>query len=487
MRKRKHTYLVRVSLFWALSMANLSGCNEEKKVDYTIKETIEGQAESESLEVGKTDLNQFAGEADWKESLMVKIGETEWEGQLVDSMMEIKIEAPIIVPQVEEMSVIEVEEMEFDAEWRGTIAENIFEEGQIFYWDVSHLPKKDLRERQKLLARDEEMLLSADSYLFYGEGDEILTRYANLQDTVDNIEAAPDTYTPVEKYTVNEYIGTYEGRMYYLTFAEIAGNRWDDYRRMRQIVFMVRDLNEVCPEKFQEQESLVCSPWMRGDWIDNQCKISEEEALEKAEKFAEQLGLDYSVYSYSRPLLWGRPGDAVTEENADGDWGIDGYVFYFDLGVDDLSFVEYGAEEDYWCFGQNTDKNALYSMKSQLEIYVTDLGVIRMVANNPMEITGVSEGVELLPLDIVKNIMQGTMNEEWDVLSLTDNYGVIADNMELIYFRVSDKENSGKYSYVPAWRLANVTRDRALHRTTIRIPVVINAIDGSFINIHEEM
>lgn len=485
MKRRKRTNIWKIGVISALTMASLTGCGEEEKVDYS----IEGLEESEQPESegGKTGLAQFEEEENWKDKWMVKIGETEWEGQIIDSMMEININAPITVPQVKEMSVIEVEEVEFDAEWKSTVAENIFDEGQIYYWDVSHLPKNDLRERQNLLVREDEMLISADNSLLYDAGDEILTRYANLQDAVDNIENAPDTYTTVEEYTVNEYIGTYEGRMYYLSFSEAAGNNWNNYRRMRQIVCMVRDLKEVCPEKYKEQENPVCSPWMRGAWIDNQCEISEEEALEKATEFAEQLGLDYPVYSYSRPLLWGRPPEYVTEESATGDWGIDGYVFYFDLGVDNLSFVGYGAEEDYWRFGTKKDQNVLYSMNSQLQVYVTDQGVIRMVANNPMEITGVSDGVELLPLDTIKGIMQGTMNEKWDVLSLDDEgYITTADSMELIYFRVSDKENPGKYSYVPAWRLGNVTRDSALHQVTIRIPVLINAIDGSFINVDEE-
>lgn len=484
MKKKILKRLSALGMGTALAMGVLSGCGAEKTVDYKIEDVV--STEKAEAPQGKSSLTRFAEEEDWQASFMVKIGEMEWEGQVVDSMMTINIDAPITVPGTEEMSVVEVEEVEFDADWKRAVAENLFEEGQIYYWDVSHLPKKDLRDRQSLLALEDQMIVAADSYLVFSEEDEIYTRYENLQAAVDDMANAQDVYTPVEEYTVNEYIGSYEGRMYYLTFAETEGSRWNTNRCMRQIVCMVRDLKEVCPEKFREQDFLICSPWMRGDWIENRCEISEEEALDKAEEFVGQLGLDYPVYSYSRPLCWGRPSEYVTVEGETDDWGINGYVFYFDLGLDDLSFVQYGMEEDYRSFGENSDKNTLYSMKSQLQVYVTDKGVIRMIAENPMEITRVSEGVELLSLDTVKEIMQVTMHEKWEELSLADDYYYPFDAMELIYFRISDKENPGRYSYVPTWRLANVTRDDALHRITIRGAVLINAIDGNWIDFCDE-
>ena len=186
--------------------------------------------------------------------------------------------------------------------------------------------------------------------------------------------------------------------------------------------------------------------------------------------------------------MWGTPPQYVKEDSVADGWCINGYVFYFDLGVDVISFVNYGTEEEYYSFGENADKNAKYSMVARLQIYVTDKGVIKMVADNPVEIINISEDVKLLPLDTVKSIMKESASTHWDALSFWGNggYGNCFDEMELLYFRISDKENPGRYSYVPAWRLGAVTRYPMSGKIRIDIPILINAIDGSFINFGDE-
>ncbi len=61
------------------------------------------------------------------------------------------------------------------------------------------------------------------------------------------------------------------------------------------------------------------------------------------------------------------------------------------------------------------------------------------------------------------------------------------NEMELIYFRMRDRKNQGYYSYVPAWRLADVVRDVSGRITGISNQVLINAIDGSVIDFYEEV
>lgn len=287
--------------------------------------------------------------------------------------------------------------------------------------------------------------------------------------------------------TENEYIGTFQGMHYKLIFFEETGEEETIPSLCKWILLAPKDSHDVSPEKFKEQTKIDCSPSMQGELIKNQCKISEEEAFKKAWQFMEQLGLDYPVVSYTRPLMWGTPPESYVVYESD-DWGIDGYVFSFDLGVDDISFVEFGTEEDYEDFWKNSWKREEkhYSLNTRLQVYVTDKGVIQMIAENPLEITGVSENVSLLPLDTIKSIMKKELEQQWETFQLSEWEKQYFDDMELIYFRIRDKENPDNYCYVPAWRLANVTRDEVLHLIKIQRPVLINAIDGSFINFYDE-
>ncbi len=480
-KKGKNT--LRMALLLSLCMGILSGCGEEKKVDYTI-EGITDESLFQS-ETGQTGLAQFKEEENWVETLKnIKKDEiiSEWDGQLHDLRYDLDVNAQIVLPDVDGMVVVETKETEFDAAFKEKMAENLFDSAEVYYGDATHLPRRDLQQIQDYIAAGGVISDYSPDYKI-----ERKEEVAELYNILEHMEDAKETYTPVTEYTENEYIGTYEERMYRLSFAERTGDTNNEFRRVRQITWTVKDLYEVCPEKFAEVKNLVCSTWNLGNWVENQCGISEEEALKEAAAFVEKLGLDYPVYSHSMPLLWGTPPTYVNENSASDDWGVNGYVFFFDLGVDGISFVDFGMEEDYAAFGRHNDKEIQYSMEARLQVYVTDAGVIRMIANNPLEITGVSESVNLLPLDTIKNIMRVEIDAKWDVLLFKDEYDVNRlDSMELIYFRISDKENPGKYSYVPVWRLATVTRNLVTKEINITYALLINAIDGSFVNFDDE-
>lgn len=480
-----------MSLTMILVSTFLSGCGETDKIDYSMEgigaDTLtEAQDLGESMEgmEGRSGLAQFAEAGKWKDTVTSDISLMQMDGRIEQAQLDMTIDAPIMVPEAVQMSVVEVAEQTFDANFKKTVAENLFGE-EIYYGDISHLPRQELQRIQDFFDAGGVITYSATSDILEVEPD-----WQQFWDTVEHIENASETYTTVEEYSGNEYIGTYEGREYDLTFAEVAGDYGVYYSRKKQITLEVRDLYEVCPENFRDKEAfLVCSAWTRGDWAENQCELTDKEAEKKAKDFAEQLGLDYPVFAYTRPLVWGTPPEEGTfvSQKDDDQWGINGYVCYFDVGIDELPFVSYGTEQDYWNFQMNTEESEeiQYSLNAQLQVYVTDKGIIRAIANSPVEITGVSEGVELLPLDTIKGIMKKVLAEQGESLRL-QTYVTDYNEMELIYFRVSDKENPGRYSYVPAWRLGAVTRDTVSHRISVRNQILINAIDGSFIDFFEE-
>ena len=62
------------------------------------------------------------------------------------------------------------------------------------------------------------------------------------------------------------------------------------------------------------------------------------------------------------------------------------------------------------------------------------------------------------------------------------DYILLFQRLELIYFRIKDKENEGCYSYIPAWRLSGGND----YPQYFENPLLINAIDGSVIDFYDE-
>lgn len=462
----KHQWVTAILV--VLGAVLLTGCGNENEVDYSI-DGLEEEAQAQG-DGGKSGLSQFEGEESWKDTWSLGVGD-------------MSIDAEVITPMVTHMSVLEVAEPDFSAEYKEVIANRIFEE--VYYGDPLHLPKKDLEAVSNSIS--EFMII----HYAYPPADNYDQKWYDWNEAVDNMETAGDSYVPVTEYTVDEYIGLLEGRMYNLFFTEVSGNK-DFIRRLKLISMTPKNIYEVCPEKFKDQEDIVYSEWQMGEWAQNHCGISEAEARKEAEVFAEKLGLDYPIASAAYPLVWGELPEVFSLDGAEDEsdsWEVNGYVFSFDLGVDDISFVNFGMEESYFGFWGRTDREEeiQYSLQARLQIYVTDQGVIRAEINNPVEITGMQDDVELLPLDTIKGIMQKEVTEHPELFRFnTYQFSSSFNEMELIYFRVRDKEHPGKFNYVPTWRLAAVTRVENENLNSILNQVLINAIDGSVIDFFDE-
>ena len=321
------------------------------------------------------------------------------------------------------------------------------------------------------------------------------------------METARDTddYIPVDGYTVNEYIGTLRGSAYELSFTERTNERDADafiHHRTKEIAFVPKDVHEICPKELSASEYLHCFPGTRSV-SGNQCELTEEQAKEEAWNFIDKLGLEYPVFAYSRPLLWsGNFGNDVptTWTGYYGDMVVNGYVFFYDFGIDDVSVVGYGIEKGYSnLYLKKKDSEPMrYSLEARIQIYVTDEGVIQMNAYNPLETTGVSANVGLLPLDTIYEIMEEQLTDHLAKLRFAYtnfNEEIPLDKMELIYFRVRDEANPGYYSYVPTWRLGELAGTVETQREQEEEPfypmvkntVLINAIDGSPIDLFDEV
>lgn len=521
-------------VFLCLSMNLLAGC-KEKTVDYSMEGETESMLEengiSNTVVRGKKGVKQFLDEPRWIECMSVENAKGE----------EVPIDVGwdnVTVPDVDEMFVIEVQEPEFDTAYKKQLAERIFGDAEIYYNDLAHLPKKDIEERRERcqavyrLAEESQRIAYGDMKLIAKQHQFDLVNVEGWKDIdAENVkgwkgaleqellrydsvlETAGSVYTPVSEYDVSEYLGTYSGIAYQLSFLErervrIGGegfvygekNENDCFMNCRgkEISFFAKDIYQVCPDEVKEVEGLYYENLRSiGMGMQNQCSLSEEEAEEVAQRFVDELKLDYSVYNRSEQLGWWTGKDWG---DVDVQYLLNGYIFYFDAGIDSMSFLQFGSQETDGYFREKKKKSeeSQYSMRAQMEVYVNDKGVIRMRAYNPIETLTISEGVDLLPLDVVKEIIMEQVSGQFEKFrfKFTDGAAILdeikqmeyefvnlTDKMELIYFRVRNKKNVGYYSYIPAWRLSGT------HYSSGKIEnqILINAIDGSVIDFYDEV
>ena len=138
-------------LYMGMNLLLFAGC-KEKAVDYSMEGATEYTQErnggNDTVSRGRKGLKQFAGESDWNSC---DDDDNGWTGENAKGeKISIGVwDADVTVPDAEEMYVVEVKEPEFDAAYKKQFAERIFGDAEIYYNDLSHLPRKDIEERRK--------------------------------------------------------------------------------------------------------------------------------------------------------------------------------------------------------------------------------------------------------------------------------------------------------------------------------------------------
>lgn len=487
MRGRYGFRQIRIGMTLALALGLLSAC-QSRTVDYEDSEMIESAVTEKSS--ARKGVEQFADAPKWQDEWKAK----DEEGNVVS----LSVAANVTLPDAGQMYVVEVEETVFDEAYMERVAKALFGNETVYYNDLLHYTRRELEERY---ADDLEWLRTAEGWEPHYDGYE-----SEIGLIEELLETAGDTYTPISAYDVKEYRGERDGILYELTFDESEMDIWLDPIN-KSVSLVPADETEVFPDKFAnvdvgENVGFVSyygdeeGEYLEGRDLQNQCALSAGEAQNIAEDFVERLGMEYSVCSAAMQLLWEYTTYAPNEDGelrpAVSDEVKDGYLFWFDIGIDEQSFVAYGTQRDYRNFiYKKQGEETCYGLRSRLTVYVTDKGVIKMTADNPLTIIGVSKGVEMLPLATVQEIIEDQVINNfnsfrwfyYDAQSHGRNQMVRFNSMDLIYFRVRDKEHEGRYSYIPTWRLC----DRSKDESGATNPVLINAIDGSMIDFYDEV
>lgn len=303
-----------------------------------------------------------------------------------------------------------------------------------------------------------------------------------LQEYYDALENAGEEYTVAEEFeSCDEYIGFRDGIRYNIWFSV-----YNDHHGI--ILISPMDLYgrgvSYAPEGLEEYDHV--SYGVNTEEVGtNQCNMPREDARTLASQMLSACGQKSSELMEEGSLVWSGWNDSEDEDTEYKEITY-GYSFVYGAGVDGLAFQESGNYTSYADFaGYDRLDEAFYDLQASVMVLVADEGMIGVSIMYPVTVNQITEKVELLPLSVIENIMKSEITDNFGQYSyegwLRDNYKAF-NSLELIYFRLRDRDRPGVYSYVPAWRLCWESENGYYEH-----PVLVNAIDGSVIYLEEEM
>lgn len=465
-RQRKNKrYLV---LFMAVLLMFSVGCRQKKGGDADTG----GQRKEEGQKL--TQYDDIGGTV-WTET---------WEAESsYYAKIAVRVDALVIVPAVEKMSVAEVKEFTFDKENIQMVAQGIFG-SSVSSYDERNLPK-DMLERRLEEAKislegaereKRESERNPDAFSDQGkiaEDVEIERKEVKrLTELLESGSAGEDfAREPAGEYQSDHYTGEQNGVEYLLDFEEeeVVNGEGEG----RKILFAPRREKDVWPKELKEMDTVEKSTSSR--------KPEEGEDLDKAQKAAEDFlkkaGFSDTLCSSSDLLLW--EGTSFGRSEQETKKVVQrGYRFIYVTGVDGMTFRTPGAMNEYsW----SKDSDNEYPGYTQIELDVTDAGVVSAEWTYPIITTSVTSNVQLLPFDDIKNAVRESMGKCVDALYYVPDdkkerekakqevRDVKVSRMKLGYFRLKDPSREGYYSYVPVWQAEGIC--------------VVNAIDGTVIDL----
>lgn len=505
MRKYRKLGAIGIAVLLTLSCA---ACGKQK-VNYNIED--EGNTENQATGTDAGSENngnmqgaQFADTDRWETTLEVERAE----GQ--DAV--INISADVIVPDTDSLSVVSVKKTELDNDFKKDLAGRLFGSEAVYVYGMEAPTKAYLEERISLLEQtisEEKSMLEEEKELAGEDSsngefindleEEIAWAQNRINRYNEMLQSAPSDW---EKVTADfheyEYIGERDGINYVLEFDDMnkpgeEDDRVDESetdfwisRNPKYVRLRPEDYSQICPEEIKDGTDIHVygEGWLECDG-ENQCSISEEDAIREAEQFLNYLGVSDMVYTGSVPLTWTDLATGIAVK--------DGYNLTFTRNINDVSVSDIEVGSNYWIY-QNGIKDYINNQKSLITVDINDMGIIGFEYENPMEQTNVVENVTILPFQNIQEIMMDYLVQDFEELC-TERLDAATtykfNKMELRYLCVKDYDTEDEYKFIPVWQLAYITEwdsmDEGEVFENIETCLIINAIDGSKIDIEEEV
>lgn len=408
-------------------------------------------------------------------SAMLKVDEEKWVEEFEvagGNLHTIKIGATVEIPDVTGMSMLALEDQEFDAAGKKALLEAVCTEGEIYSFDDSKMPKwfyerlikSDMEQVEDILAAKENGTSWFSDGSWGSEDEQYLEEVQQyLDENRQAYEEAPENGYDVGDYSAENYTGmTDKGRVTMYFHSDENSVSWN--------VGNTLDFSQK-PELTTDAEiGLFIGEMDYG----NLCKMSEEEAKNYAVSFAAKLGYEEYVASDIKYLTW----QDYKSENWE-QW-TDGYVVTLAREIDGVpvDYTNLGSRQ-YWRYG----------VGEYIQLQFNDAGMIHGEIYHPRKLKEVTtKNTLLLPYKQIKDVMKSILTEK------AEDYGkeieetessISFSDMELVYYSLTDEEQG--VLVIPAWRLSSLESEEATGYKNAMHPLVINAIDGSWIDVWEGM
>ena len=450
--------LQKVTALVTVLVLALTGCG---KTTGTEKDNIAqdiGNIDGEKSNTGQTLSDMLeVNEEKWIEEFEVPGG----------NLHTIKIGARVEVPDVAGMSVLTLEEQEFDAVGKKALLEAVCTGGEIYSFDDSEMPKWFYEQQIEITREIIESMIAAkengtnlDYSGSWGSEDEqnLKEWQKQLDELQQSYEQAAENGYDVGDYSANNYTGmTDKGRVTMYFYPDINSVSWGG-----------SNVIDYSPKADLTSDSEIGLFVEETDY-GNLCKMSEEDAKNYALSFAAKLGYEEYVASDVKYLTWQNYSSEEWEQ-----W-TDGYVVTLAREVDGVpvDYMKYG-----WSDGQ----------EEYIQLQFNDVGIIQGEIYHPRKLKeGTMESTILLTYEQIKDVMKSVLVEKAEDYSVemekaTADFLSFSD-MELIYYSMKDEEQG--IVVVPAWRLSTVESETATGHNFVTHPLVINAIDGSWIDVRD--
>ncbi|MBR1598522.1 MAG: hypothetical protein IJ661_06430 [Lachnospiraceae bacterium] len=145
---------------------------------------------------------------------------------------------------------------------------------------------------------------------------------------------------------------------------------------------------------------------------------------------------------------------------------VDGYELYFS---DYMSGVEQKRTHI------SDDKNC-----NSGKILVTSKGTMEVMLNIGVEVNDITENVMIIDSEKIKECFKAELSENIDKDKLGDLKQLVFDEMKMVYYPVENPNDENELTYIPAWCFTS-KRDLS-DGHWLYMDVYLNAIDGTFID-----
>ena len=437
----------KVCIIGMMLMAALTGCGKEEAAYDEGAAAKEQEAFTESSSLLLRDMLGVGNETKWKERVEGINGT-------------IEIDADLVIPDTEYLYTMEAEKYYVTAEDKKRIIEYFADEDTIKV-DKESVPTKESIEK-KIESYDEDIAMFEESSYDSAVAELAIYRYEQerLKGLFENAKTADEISEEPGDYSEDFYIGSKGDIDYTFSFYTDESRNRSAWRVEGHI-----DGEPYFPHDMHTDQ-------------DNQCRMTKEEAEQKALKLCEELGLPNMAVVITFDVEW--LADSVSRDEDEivynPEMEVNGYTVCLGRAVDGVpvEISRYFEDNSKYVDGERT---VLSYSAERAEVILTDDGILGASYQGILTDGEMGEPVKLLSLNRIKEIYREELEKEdtridrWQMLKLT-------------YMKVVDENNPNKFRFIPAWRLY-VWDEMAVEQYDSDFApccLWINAMDGSRID-----